>query len=184
MMIPALYLFCTSCRMPSIAIVSNAASNFRELALAEGEQAINPFVAAFVAQYPDKLPLKAPEHIPKEVERVYLQAVDAHRRTNLDLAAMGFRRALELALKAKAPDLKGQLGPRIDQLAAKHVLTPAMKEWAEDSRVLGNEANHDPPEPTPENVQQLFLFTESLLEYLFTLPEKVRQRREAKKPKS
>lgn len=126
--------------------------------------------------------MKAPDHVPPEAQRVFLQAVDAHRRANLDLAAMGFRRALELTLKAKAPDLNGHLGPRIDQLASKKILTAAMKEWAEDVRVLGNDANHDPPEPTPENVQQLYLFTESLMEHLFTLPEKVRLRRASKLP--
>lgn len=114
---------------------------------------------------------------------MFLQAVKAHRQNDLDLAAMGFRRSLELTLKARAPELNGHLGPRIDQLASRGILTAAMKEWADDVRVLGNDANHDAPEPTPENVQQLYLFTESLMEHLFTLPEKVRLRRASKPPK-
>jgi hypothetical protein len=173
----ALYCMCSNCRMPSIFLVSFTTSSVERAIAESGTKAVNRFVSSFWHSYPEGGASSCPEYVPDDVARVFMQARDAHKRASLDLAAMGYRRALEVALKAIAPDLKGQLGPRIDQLAKQHVLTPAMKEWADDTRILGNEATHDPPEPSAENVEQLFLFVESLLEYLFTLPERVRLRR-------
>jgi hypothetical protein len=163
--------------MPSIFLVNFITSHPDRAIQEAGTKAINRMVGGVTHSYPDGGRTICPDHVPDDVARVFTQARDAHNRTSFDLAAMGYRRALEVALKAIAPDLKGQLGPRIDQLAKQNILTPAMKEWADDTRILGNEATHDPPEPTPENVEQLFLFVESLLEYLFTLPERVRLRR-------
>ncbi|WP_426313877.1 DUF4145 domain-containing protein [Methylobacterium fujisawaense] len=177
---PALYLFCSSCQMPSIALVAPISPDFNTAVRIGGSQAINPTIGGIAQSFPGEQPAKAPDHVPPEAQRVFLQAVEAHRRASLDLAAMGFRRALELTLKAYDPELKGQLGPRIDQLASRRVLTADMKEWADDARVLGNDANHDPPEPTAENVQQLHLFTETLMELLFTLPKTVQLRRASK----
>jgi hypothetical protein len=89
---------------------------------------------------------------------------------------MAFRRALELALKDKAPELKGTLQKRIDALAKETKLTPDLATWAHSVRELGNEAAHDEPEPTDEDVADLGAFTRVVLEYLYTMPAKVQRR--------
>jgi hypothetical protein len=89
---------------------------------------------------------------------------------------MAYRRTLELALKDIAPQLKGTLEKRIDTLAKDSKLTPDMATWAHSVRELGNEATHDEPEPTDEDVADLGAFTRVVLEYLYTMPAKVLRR--------
>ena len=89
---------------------------------------------------------------------------------------MAYRRSLELALKDIDAELKGTLEKRIDKLAEKGRLTVDLAEWAHSVRELGNEATHDTPEPPKEDVDDLAAFTRIVLEYLYTMPAKVRAR--------
>ncbi|MGX9981953.1 DUF4145 domain-containing protein [Methylobacterium fujisawaense] len=179
MHMPALYLHCSACHMPSLAIVAVNSPGFETAARDPQPRALNAYIGGVVASHPGEQPERAPDHVPPEVGRVFLQSRGSHRRGDMDLAAMGYRRSVELALKAADPSIKGQLGPRTDALAARKVLNGSMKDWADNVRLLGNDANHDPPEPTPDAVEDLHLFTETLLEFLFTMPERVKRRREA-----
>jgi hypothetical protein len=91
-------------------------------------------------------------------------------------AGMGLRKTLDIALKVYASSLRGDLKSRIDTLADRHDLTPAMRDWAHQVRLLGNEAAHDHDEPTKDDIEAMSAFTETLLKYLFTLPAEVKAR--------
>lgn len=174
-----LFLQCPNCTMPSVFIVMPRDVNGLEAQASVIDASLNQYVGSEQFVYPQQKMVTAPDFIPPEVQRVFLQSRGSHQRGDLDLAAMGYRRSVELALKAADPSIKGQLGPRTDALAARQVLTGSMKDWADNVRLLGNGATHDPPEPTPDAVEDLFLFTETLLEFLYTMPERVKLRRAA-----
>jgi hypothetical protein len=53
-----------------------------------------------------------------------------------------------------------------------------MWEWANQVRIEGNEALHDPDEFTESEAAPLRLFSEMFLKYMFELPEEVRLYRE------
>lgn len=89
---------------------------------------------------------------------------------------MTYRRALELALKDKAPELTGTFYRRIEAMAADGRLTEAVATWAHSVRELGNEAAHDEPEPSEDDISDLAAFTRVVLEYLYTMPAKVSRR--------
>lgn len=89
-----------------------------------------------------------------------------------------FRKALDVATVELDPSLSPlKLVRRIDSLADRHLITPALREWAHEVRLDGNEAAHEPDEPTSEEIGQLGEFTEMFLVYAFTMPGRVAARR-------
>ena len=122
---------------------------------------------------------KIPEAWPKEVGRFWQQAKRASARGDLDAAAVMTRSAMQAALRAR--DVSGRtLRDEIDNLAAKGLLPPVMKEWAHELRLLGNSSAHpDEGEPAPEkkDVADVLRFLEQLLTYLFSLPNLIAQYR-------
>lgn len=89
-----------------------------------------------------------------------------------------YGRALEVALKDKFPSMTGKLYTRIEKLALEHTITNELKDWAHNIRVLRNDALHEVSELERDQLAALRLFTITLLEYLYTMPEQVRLARE------
>ena len=112
----------------------------------------------------------APIHTPKNAVRFFEQAMDNLSWKNWDAAGGMFRKALEVGLKSKFPDMKGTLHHRIKEAAENHELTPALAEWSDKIRLDGNEAMHE-EEPFSENqAMDLEPFTRLIFQYLFMLP--------------
>lgn len=91
-----------------------------------------------------------------------------------------YRRCLEVALKAFSPDVEAwKLEKRIDKLAAEGRITTDLKTWAHRVRLDGNDALHEEEQFTKEAATELAEFTQLLLIYLYTLPEKIKRRIES-----
>ena len=116
----------------------------------------------------------APEGTPENVARFYRQGMN-----NLpgawDAAALMFRKVLETGLKAKFPEIKGDLNQRIKMAAENHDLTPALAEWAHQIRLDGNDAAHEEDAFSEEDAKRLQMFTELVLTYLFKLPDMLKR---------
>jgi hypothetical protein len=119
-----------------------------------------------------------PEHIPDAVGRALLQAErNAVTAGNEEAAGIMYRKALDLAITSIAADVKGNLKSRIEKLVERHDLTPSLGDWANQIRVLGNEAAHEEEPPTRDDLEALRGFTGLVLQYLFTLPAQVKMRK-------
>ncbi|MEQ9348135.1 MAG: DUF4145 domain-containing protein [Thalassospira sp.] len=116
--------------------------------------------------------LEVPEHLPELVERYLRQGLENVHR-NFDAAGMMFRKSLEIALKVKHPELKDSLYKNIEKLAEDNDLTKDLAKWAHHIRFAGNDAAHE-EEFSAEDAKEMQNFTELVLTYLFTLPEKVK----------
>ncbi len=129
----------------------------------------------------DRVP-SIPQHLPEAVAKAFLQAESVIRRNGFAESAVAMdRRALEIATKKFAPDLVDKtLQRRIDVLAERYLLTPALRDWAHELRTLGNDALHDEDGVTSEEARGTHELTRYVLTYLFTLPEQVRASREAR----
>lgn len=131
-----------------------------------------------VLPWPFKLE-KYPEHWPEDIGRYWLQAKRSIRDENWDAAAVMARSALQLALRnfeAQGKNLKQE----IDDLAAKGILPPIMKEWSDHVRELGNVSAHPVPSqgpPSPQDARDIVSFLDFLLEYLYDLPHQIQQYR-------
>ena len=133
--------------------------------------------AILIATFPPNRKSIAPDYVNGTIATIFIQAEDARAREQYHTAGMGLRKTLDVAHKVYDPNLRGDLIPRIDTLTDRHDLTPAMRDWAHQVRLLGNEAAHDHDEPTKDDTEAMAAFTETLLKYLFTLPAEVKARR-------
>jgi len=124
-------------------------------------------------------PSRVPEAWPPEVGRFWQQARRALGRGDLDAASVMARSALQATLRAK--EAKGNsLRDEINDLAARGLLPPVMKEWAHELRLLGNSSAHpklDGEPPDDKDVKDVVEFLEYLLSYLFTLPDRIEKYR-------
>jgi hypothetical protein len=131
-------------------------------------------IAEFI---PPQVEADAPDHTPPEISRALRQAKSAHRRRELDGAAMLYRKTLELAVKKLDPDGKGMLDARIKALSKSDMIPQAVAEWAHEIKGVGNEAAHDAEEPSIEDVDASAEFVEAFLTYAFTMPTKISNRK-------
>ena len=129
---------------------------------------------------------KYPEHWPEAIGRFWLQAKRSLTEENWDAAAVMARSSLQAALRnhdAKGANLKQE----IQDLAAKGLLPPIMKDWSDHVRELGNDSAHPKPDQLPTNPQDardIVRFLDFLLECLYTLPHRIAEYREREKKKS
>lgn len=116
-----------------------------------------------------------PLELPVAVKEAYNEALSAFRAGAFNLAVIGFRTSLQMAVREKGG--KGaNLKAEIDSLEE---LTPALKEWAHQLRLDANDATH------PEGVlpfgkadaEALVGLAESIFDYLYVVPAAVDRRR-------
>lgn len=181
----ALAASCSTCSEP---IISRAWPTAQHSSQAGVQQSINALAGNFTdigrsgfeveTVWPRPAEPLIPASIPGDIERAMLQAERNYPTLgNEEAAAVMYRRSLELALKDKAPDLKGVLAARIKKMVASHDLTPAIGEWADEIRSLGNEAAHDDGDVDRAELTMIRGFTDAVLRYLYTLPAEVAARR-------
>ncbi|MDH4035192.1 MAG: DUF4145 domain-containing protein, partial [candidate division Zixibacteria bacterium] len=123
---------------------------------------------------------KYPEHWPDEVGRFWLQAKRSIGDENWDAAAVMARSALQIVLRGHGAS-GANLKQEIEDLANKGALPPIMKDWSEHVRDLGNESAHpkpDGPLTSPQDAKDIVSFLDYLLEYLYTLPHRIKMYRE------
>lgn len=130
--------------------------------------------------YPEPKPVEAPEHLPDNIRKFYLQSAEGLKRGDWDSCAMMARRVLEVACKTIDPGASGKLYNRIDDLANNHLITPDLKEWAHEIRMDGNDAAHEEEPVEKAFAAELLAFTELFLTYTFTMPEMIRIKRQNK----
>lgn len=130
--------------------------------------------------FPSLNPPMAPPYVPEPVARYFKQGLENVPR-NWDAAGAMFRKALEVGLETKFPDLSGpKLTDLIQQAAAQHYLTPELAEWAHEIRLEGNKAVHG--DFSKKDAQRLEAFTELVLRYLFTLPGMLDEKKQRLSP--
>jgi hypothetical protein len=114
------------------------------------------------------------EHfIPKGVKDAFDSALKVR---NLDgaVCVLALRRALEKMCKEK--EAKGEdLFNKLKDLQDKKILPPIMKDVSYILRKEGNSAAHaDDVEFDEETVRQMIEFTRTILDYVYTLPKKIK----------
>lgn len=119
-------------------------------------------------------PIEAPYHCPNNVSESFIKAEQTLRLNFFDTAAIMARKALELAIKDISPDSERvALFNRIEKLSSEGKITPALKEWAQQIRDVGNDAAHETDEVTKQEAEQTVSFVKYFLIYIYTLPKQV-----------
>ena len=123
----------------------------------------------FVDFYPKPETPEIPEHLPENVNTYYLEAVN-NVKSSPNAAGMMFRKTLDTGLKKIDPGAKGNLLDRIKSAAETGKITQDMADWADRIRLDGNDAAHEEDPFTPQQAEELHLFTRLVMMYLFSLP--------------
>jgi hypothetical protein len=131
--------------------------------------------------YPGKMPNAIPAYVPAPLDRYYQQALDSLHSAHYDASGAMSRKVVDVSTQQMVKgDTKkyNNIRDRIDALAEKHLLTPDLKDWAHQIRLDGNDASHDEDPFTADEAQGLLSFTELYLTYVYTLPGRLKARRE------
>jgi Domain of unknown function (DUF4145) len=167
---------CNNCALPVTAIIRLYGITPQIWVIHQEGDIIDKKEVQIIRVFPKRAITAAPEHIDADVAKIFVQSENARKRGDRHVAGMGFRKTLDIALKLFDVTVKGDLYSRIDILAGRHDITPAMKSWAHQVRLIGNDAAHEADEPSSEDIDAMAAFTETLLKYLFTLPAEVKAR--------
>ena len=172
------YLFCPHCKLPSCAAVTSSRQQIQFQTASNSDGSFNSNEFQIDEIWPNQKKLNIPEALPEAVARAMKQAeANFPKSGHEEAAGVMYRRALELGLKAISPELSGSLAKRIEILGSQGRLTSALVDWSGQIRVLGNESAHDEEMPDRKELAALRGLTDMVLQYLFSIPALVNQRR-------
>lgn len=116
--------------------------------------------------------------MPKEIFQAYEVALKA-RYLDGALCLLSLRRTLEIICKQQG-ETKGNLVNKIQNLANRGVLPTVLKDASDILRMLGNEAAHgDNKKFDKLQIDQMIKFTETIIEYIYILPDKINEIKES-----
>jgi hypothetical protein len=165
--------WCPACAGPYSAIVGAIVG--KNPVNYHGDIAGNSSVFTIKGFFPHRETSKSPEQVPDAVARAFVEGAESLKDGRHTSAVAMFRRAIDIGTKLFSAEVNAwKLDKRIDKLATEGLITKDLQTWAHKIRLEGNEAVHEIDEPTKEQATELQLFTELVLTYLYTLPEKVK----------
>jgi hypothetical protein len=126
---------------------------------------------------------RCPDHVPSNVETFYNQGLENLATGRWDAAGAMFRKSLDVATKALAPEHRGEtLFKRINKMVDAGQLTAPMGDWSHEIRLDGNDAVHDDEPETEADARASQKFAEAFLTYSYTLPKMVELNRKKRQP--
>lgn len=158
---------CGSCELPACSIssatLSGAGHNLHELS----------------GFFPVPESVSAPYGVPENIANVFRSAkryLQQGRDADYEGACIMARRGIELAVNELGAEGKN-LFQKIENLEAKRLIPPAMRDWAHHLREIGNEGAHGNAASQNDAMQAVY-FAEMLFTYLYSLPRKMAEYRQ------
>ena len=125
--------------------------------------------------------------VPAPIREAYDEAARCFDAGAFTAAAVMCRKVLEGVCNEQGAR-SGSLASRLDDLKAKGVVDSRLADWANQLRLGGNEAAHDPGVTVDRaDARDLKDFTKAIVEYMFTIQKRFdafQQRREARAAKA
>jgi hypothetical protein len=120
----------------------------------------------------------APPELPDDVRENLAEGIRSLNVNNPKAAVIMIRSALQASMRDKGA-MGANLRDEIDDLAAKHVIPDALKDWAHEIRSGGNLVAHPSPgdKVNAQDAHELMELAESIFEYLYVVPAEVARRR-------
>jgi hypothetical protein len=116
--------------------------------------------------------------VPQNIADIYSEAVVALAAGIPRSASLMARATIEAITVDKGENPSHKLIQRIKNLVTRGELTPALGDWADQVRLLGNSGAHDINTPVDRaDAKQLIDFIRELLRYLYELPAELTRRR-------
>jgi hypothetical protein len=113
-----------------------------------------------------------PTGVPASVERPYRSAITCLEAGEFDASAIMARKSLEALCRELGAE-KGSLQKRLQTLSVQRVIDARLLEWADELRIIGNDAAHDLDAIiSHDDARDILDFVEAILVYTFTLDQK------------
>lgn len=125
--------------------------------------------------YPKGNTHEAPANVPDRIGNIFIEAQENFARGKYDTCILLCGKVLDLATKEM--DSAWKLERRLKTLADEGKITSDMANWAEEIRLDRNDAAHADEEFDEADASEIVGFTEAFLNYVYTLPAMVRERR-------
>lgn len=133
-------------------------------------------VDELIGFYPLPEAVSAPYGVPENIGNSFVSAKKLLQRgqnADYEAACIMARRGIEQAVNELGGEGKN-LYQKIENLEAKRLIPPAMRDWAHHLREIGNEGAHG-GEATQEDAMQAVYFAEMLFTYLYSLPKRMEE---------
>ena len=128
--------------------------------------------------FPIPKEVAAPYGVPDEMAKAFRSAkrfLKMGKDADYEAACVMARRVIDIAVNDMGAEGKN-LFQKIENLEKKRLIPPAMRDWAQCVREIGNIGAHV-EEATCDDAEQAVYFAEMLLIYLYTLPKQTEERR-------
>jgi hypothetical protein len=124
-------------------------------------------------QFPGVAAGSAVAELPSEIESIYNEARVCCSVGAYTAAVLSLRKLLmNIAVNLKAPQ-GGSFISYIEYLASAGYVPPNGKGWVDHIRKKGNEANHEITLMTKADAEELIVFSEMLLKFIYEFPKRV-----------
>lgn len=194
------FCICRRCNQSTVFILAENgiedAKSIRQNGLAKYKGTVNDLVRlqGFVS-LKDKASLPPPEHLPKNIKDIFIEASNCRTVGCYNAAGTMFRLCVDLVTKSFLPiedkdglnqKIRRDLGLRLPWLFDRHFLPEALRELSTCVKEDGNDGAHA-GSLKEEDAEDLLDFTTALLERIYTEPERLRlakERREKRRDMS
>jgi uncharacterized protein DUF4145 len=124
-------------------------------------------------QNPGVAPGTEIDHLPPDVQQLYREARNCVAIGSYTSAVLSCRKLLmHIAVAQKAPEGKSFV-QYVEYLAANGYVPPHGKGWVDHIRKKGNEANHEIRLMAKADAEDLIVFLEMLLKFIYEFPNRV-----------
>lgn len=131
-------------------------------------------------QYPGSIPGTPVKHIPRvEVESLFNEARSCWSISAYTASVMCCRKLLMNIAVAEGAEEGKTFAEYVGYLDDNNYIPPKGKDWVDEIRKLGNEANHNINMKTPQEAKKILNFTEMLLRFIYELPGVMQNNTEA-----
>ena len=119
------------------------------------------------------------DEIPIDISKILQEAKISYSAQCYRASAVMSRRTLEAITVEKGED-NDILAKRIGNLKAKGILDKNLADWSTEIRLIGNTGAHFDPinDVTKEDANQIIMFIEELIKYLYIMPAEITKRRQ------
>ena len=166
---------CPLCAKPSLLIFSTRRKYFPNIldVINKSEQLFGgQSLITLAAAYPKSETAHDQSEWPENIRAIFIDAQDMLRQgKSPSIVIATCRSVLDVATKSLG-GTKGNLGPRIDELAERGVITKPLQRWAHHVKMEGNEAIHEIV-GTKDEAAELVEFVRMFLDMTFTLPKRI-----------
>ncbi len=113
--------------------------------------------------------------VPGDVGKLYDEARKSYGVSAFTASIMASRKIIMHIAVSRGAEEGLSFQKYVEYLDAKHFIPPDGKEWVDHIRTKGNEANHEIVIMKQSDAEDLIIFIEGLLKFIYEFPSRVRK---------